>query len=91
MSRLRRKVPKAKTKDQGRVKKKVSVSILVVCLLMLFFLEVTTLDFRVKLILMSMINKARIFEAGFGEKVVFSWPSVDRFGQKCLLLWSTEG
>ena len=27
------------------------------------------------------ISKGGIFEAGFGEKVAFSWPSVDRFGK----------
>ena len=27
------------------------------------------------------IYKDGIFEAGFGEKVAFSWPSVDRFGK----------
>ena len=27
------------------------------------------------------IAKGGIFEAGFGEKVAFSWPSVDRFGK----------
>ena len=27
------------------------------------------------------MNKGGIFEAGFGEKVAFSWPSVDRFGK----------
>ena len=25
--------------------------------------------------------KGGIFEAGFGEKVAFSWPSMDRFGK----------
>ena len=27
------------------------------------------------------MSKGGIFEAGFGEKVAFSWPSVDRFGK----------
>ena len=27
------------------------------------------------------MNKGGIFEAGFGEKVACSWPSVDRFGK----------
>ena len=27
------------------------------------------------------ISKGEIFEAGFGEKVALSWPSVDRFGK----------
>ena len=31
-----------------------------------------------------MIIKGGIFEAGFGEKVAFSWPSVDRIVQKKL-------
>ena len=26
------------------------------------------------------MTKGGIFEAGFGEKVAFFWPSVDRFG-----------
>ena len=30
---------------------------------------------------MTLIIKGGIFEAGFGEKVAFSWPSVDRFGK----------
>ena len=29
----------------------------------------------------SPMSKGGIFEAGFGEKVAFSWPSVDRFGK----------
>ena len=30
---------------------------------------------------MSFLHKGGIFEAGFGEKVAFSRPSVDRFGK----------
>ena len=28
-----------------------------------------------------LMNKGGIFEAGFGEQIAFSWPSVDRFGK----------
>ena len=36
---------------------------------------------EIKILAVFLISKGGIFEAGFGERVVFSWPSVDRFGE----------
>ena len=39
------------------------------------------IHYEIQHLLISNMTKGGIFEAGFGEKVAFYWPSVDRFGK----------